>query len=278
MEQFASFFGPEQRDALIAAVSGFGMQLISALLIFIIGRWIVGKVANLLERGMKRADTDPTLVGFFRNIVYFGLLTMVVIAAVNQVGIQTTSFIAVLGAAGLAVGLAMQGSLSNFAAGVLMIIFRPFKAGDFIDAGGTMGTVEEIQLFTTRLRTPDNKVIIIPNAQITADSITNFSARDTRRLDMVFGVSYSDDLDKVKRVINEVLAEETRLLDDPAPMVGVLNLGESSVDLAVRPWVSSADYWGVYFDLHEAMKKRFDREGISIPFPQRDVHVYQQSS
>jgi len=278
MEEITSLFGPEQRNALIETLSGFGLQLISAILIFIIGRWVVRKLANLLERGMKRADTDPTLIGFFRNIAYFGLLTMVVIAAVNQLGIQTTSFIAVLGAAGLAIGLAMQGSLSNFAAGVLMIIFRPFKADDFIDAGGTMGTVEEIQIFTTRLRTPDNKIIIIPNSQITAGSITNFSARDTRRLDMVFGVGYGDDIDKVKRVINEVLAEESRLLDDPAPTIGVLNLGDSSVDFAVRPWVSSADYWGVYFDLHEAMKKRFDQEGISIPFPQRDVHVYQQSS
>lgn len=276
MEEITALFGPEQLETFVQTVTGWGMQLISAILIFIIGRWLVGKLANLLERGMFRAGTDPTLVGFFRNIAYFGLLTMVVIAAINQMGIQTTSFIAVLGAAGLAIGLAMQGSLSNFAAGVLMIIFRPFKTDDFIDAGGTMGTVEEIQLFTTQLRTPDNKVTIIPNSQITAGSITNFSARDTRRLDMVFGVGYGDDLDKVKRVINEVLAEESRLLDEPAPVIGVLNLGESSVDFAVRPWVSSADYWGVYFDLHEAMKKRFDQEGISIPFPQRDVHVFQQ--
>lgn len=278
MEEIIALFGPEQLDTFVRTVTGWGMQLISAILVFIIGRWVVRKVANLVERGMFRAGMDPTLVGFFRNIAYFGLLTMVVIAAINQLGIQTTSFIAILGAAGLAIGLAMQGSLSNFAAGVLMIIFRPFKAGDFIDAGGTMGTVEEIQLFTTRMRTPDNKVIIIPNSQITAGSITNFSARDTRRLDLVFGVGYGDDLDKVKRVINEVLAEESRLLDDPEPVVGVLKLGESSVDFAVRPWVSSADYWGVYFDLHEAMKKRFDKEGITIPFPQRDLHVYQESS
>lgn len=278
MEEITGLLNKDNMDALVAAVSAFGLKLLAAIVVFVVGRWLVGRVTRLLEAGMKRANTDPTLIGFFRNIIYFGLLTMVVIAAVGQLGVQTTSFIAVLGAAGLAIGLAMQGSLSNFAAGVLMIIFRPFKTDDFIDAGGTMGTVEEIQLFTTRLRTPDNKIIIIPNSQITAGAITNFSARDTRRLDMVFGVGYGDDLDKVKRVINEVLAEESRLLEDPAPVVGVLSLGESSVDFAVRPWVSSADYWGVYFDLHEAMKKRFDQEGISIPFPQRDLHVYQQSS
>jgi len=278
MDEVSKLFSAEQMEAVFAAVSGFGLQLLAAIAVFVIGRWVVKKLTNLLERSMTRANTDPTLVGFFRNIVYFGLLTMVVIAAVSQLGIQTTSFIAVLGAAGLAIGLALQGSLANFASGVLMIIFRPFKAGDFIDAGGTTGTVEEIQLFTSRLRTPDNKVIIIPNSQITAGTITNFSARDTRRLDLVFGVSYEDDLDEVKRVINEVLAEESRLLDDPEAVIGVLNLGDSSVDFAVRPWVKADDYWGVFFDLQEAMKKRFDREGISIPFPQQDVHLYQKSA
>jgi small conductance mechanosensitive channel len=184
----------------------------------------------------------------------------------------------VLGAAGLAIGLALQGSLANFAAGVLMIIFRPFRSGDFIEAAGVAGVVEEIQLFTTTMRTPDNKTIIIPNAQVTSGTITNFSARDTRRLDLVFGVSYSEDLDKVKRVINEVLAAEPRLLDEPAPLVGLLKLGDSSVDFAVRPWVNKSDYWPVFFDLQEAMKKRFDQEGISIPFPQRDVHLYRDAA
>jgi small conductance mechanosensitive channel len=159
-----------------------------------------------------------------------------------------------------------------------MIIFRPFKSGDFVEAAGTAGVVEEIQLFTTTMRTPDNKTIIIPNAQVTAGTITNYSARDTRRLDLVFGVSYTDDLDKVKRVIGEVLAEEPRLLKDPEPLVGLLELGDSSVNFAVRPWVNSSEYWPVFFDLQEAMKKRFDKEGISIPFPQRDVHLYQQAS
>ncbi|HUG99884.1 MAG TPA: mechanosensitive ion channel domain-containing protein [Gammaproteobacteria bacterium] len=278
MEELSGLIGPDRVEALVEGVSSFGLQVIAAIVVFVLGRWIARRVAGLLERGLERAGTDPTLVGFFRNIIYFGLLVMVVIAAVAQLGVQTTSFIAVLGAAGLAIGLALQGSLANFAAGVLMIIFRPFKAGDFIDAAGTAGVVEEVQLFTTMLRTPDNKTIIIPNAQITAGTITNYSARDTRRLDLVFGVSYSDDLDQVKRVINEVLAAEPRLLQEPEPLIGLLELGDNSVNFAVRPWVRSSDYWSVFFDLQEAMKKRFDREGISIPFPQRDVHLYQQAS
>lgn len=278
MEELGALLGPDQIEALVDGLAHFGLKVIAAIVVFVIGRWLARRLAGLLERGLKRAGTDSTLVGFFRNIAYFGLLIMVVIAAVGQLGVQTTSFIAVLGAAGLAIGLALQGSLANFAAGVLMIIFRPFRAGDFIDAAGAAGVVEEVQLFTTMLRTPDNKTVIIPNAQITAGTITNYSARDTRRLDLQFGVAYSDDLDAVKRVINEVLAEEPRLLAEPEPLVGLLELGDSSVNFAVRPWVKSSDYWSVYFDLQEAMKRRFDREGISIPFPQRDVHLYRRAS
>jgi len=278
MEEVTSLVSPEQMSTIVDWVSQFGLKLIAAIVVFFVGKWLARKISNLLRRGMEKADTDPTLIGFVGNITYFGLLTMVVIAAVGQLGVQTTSFIAVLGAAGLAIGLALQGSLANFAAGVLMIIFRPFKAGDFVETAGTSGVVEEVQLFTTKMRTPDNKTVIIPNAQVTAGTITNYSARDTRRLDLVFGVGYGDDLDKVKRVILEVLGEEERLLKDPEPLVGVLNLGESSVDFAVRPWVNSADYWPVFFDLQEKMKKRFDQEGISIPFPQRDVHLFQQSA
>jgi small conductance mechanosensitive channel len=278
MEEVKNLISPEQVSTMVDWVSQFGLKLIAAIVVFFVGKWLARKISNLLKRGLQKAETDPTLIGFVGNIAYFGLLTMVVIAAVGQLGVQTTSFIAVLGAAGLAIGLALQGSLANFAAGVLMIIFRPFKAGDYIEAAGTAGSVEEVQLFTTTLKTPDNKIVIIPNAQVTAGTITNYSARDTRRLDLVFGVGYGDDLDKVKRVIWEVLNEESRLLKDPEPVVAVLNLGESSVDFAVRPWVNSADYWGVYFDLQEKMKKRFDQEGISIPFPQRDLHVYQHAS
>jgi small conductance mechanosensitive channel len=278
MEQLSSLLSPELMQTIFEGASRFGLQVIAAIVVFVVGRWVARRVSRLIQRGLTRANTDPTLVGFFGNISYFGLLLLVIIAAVGQLGVQTTSFIAVLGAAGLAVGLALQGSLANFAAGILMIIFRPFRAGNFIEAAGTAGVVEEIQLFTTRMRTPDNKTIIIPNAQITAGTITNYSARDTRRLDLVFGVSYGDDLDKVKRVIREVLAEESRLLSEPEATVGLLSLGDSSVDFAVRPWVNSSDYWPVYFELQEAMKKRFDREGISIPFPQRDVHLFRQTA
>jgi len=278
MEEITGLLNKDNMDALVAAVSAFGLKLLAAIVVFVVGRWLVGRVTRLLEAGMKRADTDPTLIGFFRNIIYFGLLTMVVIAAVGQLGVQTTSFIAVLGAAGLAIGLALQGSLANFAAGVLMIIFRHFKAGDYVEVAGVAGSVVDLHLFTTTLRTPDNKIIVIPNAQVTGGTITNYSALDTRRLDLEFGVSYSDDLDHVKRVIKEVLDAEERLLEDPAPTIGLLTLGDSSVNFAVRPWVRSSDYWGVYFDLQEAMKKRFDKEGISIPFPQRDMHVYQVAS
>jgi small conductance mechanosensitive channel len=203
---------------------------------------------------------------------------VVVLAAVAKVGIQTTSFIAILGAAGLAIGLALQGSLANFAAGVLMPIFRPFKAGDYVECVGTAGVVEDVQIFNTRLRTPDNRLIIVPNGAVYGGTITNYSARDRRRVDLVYGVGYDADVDHVKRVIADVLSADARILDDPAPTIGLVELGESSVNFAVRPWVATANYWPVVFGLNESMKKRFDAEGISIPFPQRDVHLYQAAA
>jgi len=224
---------------------------------------------------MTKADVDETLISFVGNLTYIALLIFVIIAALNQLGVQTTSFIAIIGAAGLAIGLALQGSLANFAAGVLMIIFHPFKVGDYIEAAGVAGVVEEIQIFTTQLKTPDNKTIIIPNASVTGGSITNYSAKDTRRVDLVIGVGYGDDLKRVREVLEEVLAKDDRILDDPAPTIGVLELGDNSVNFAVRPWVKAEDYWGVYFDSTETVKRRFDEEGISIPFPQRDVHLYE---
>jgi len=256
----------------------FGLKLITALAIFVIGRWVARRLSRLLEKGMEKAGTDATLIVFLHNIVYVGLLVFVILAAVGQLGVQTTSFLAVLGAAGLAVGLALQGSLANFAAGVLIIIFRPFKVGDFIEAGGVAGAVKAISIFTTTLHTPDNKVIIVPNAQVNSGTITNYSANDTRRVDMVMGVSYGDDLDKVRSVIKEVLDADERVLKDPAPLIAVLALADSSVNFAVRPWAKATDYWGVFFDVQERVKKRFDQEGISIPFPQQDVHIHQVSS
>ena len=255
----------------------YGLQILYAALVLIIGRWAAKFVRRIIERLMGKGGLDPTIVKFTGNLSYIALLAFAVLAALNQLGIQTTSFVALLGAAGLAIGLALQGSLSNFAAGFLMILFRPFKVGDYIEAAGTAGTVEEIQIFTTALRTPDNKLVIVPNAKLTADNIVNWSAKGTRRVDMVFGIGYGDDIDRARSVIREIIEADPRVLKDPAPLVALWQLGESSVDFVARPWVKSADYWSVWFDTTEKVKKAFDAEGISIPFPQRDVHVYRHN-
>lgn len=255
----------------------FGLNLLAAILIYIIGSWAAGVIRGVVKRLMARKQVDVTLINFVANLLYYALLAFVIIAALNRLGIQTASFIAVLGAAGLAIGLALQGSLSNFAAGVLMIIFRPFKAGDFIEAGGTMGTVDAIELFTTRLISPDNRLVIVPNANVIGGNITNFNVLGTRRLDMVFGVGYNDDLDKVERVIRDEIEKEPRILDTPKPAVGLLELADSSVNFAVRPWVKASDYFDVLFSFQANVKKRLDAEGINIPFPQRDVHIFQNN-
>jgi small conductance mechanosensitive channel len=259
-------------------VAVFGVKILAALAVFIIGRWIVKYLGNLTGRVMEKRDVDPTLTKFVANMTYVALLIFVILAALGMLGIQTTSFIAVIGAAGLAVGLALQGSLSNFAAGVLMIIFRPFKVGDFIEGAGVTGTVEEIQIFNTHLATPDNKAIIIPNAKLTADNIVNYSTKGTRRADMVFGIGYEDDIDKARDIITEILSNDARVLKDPPLQVAVSELADSSVNFVARAWVNTADYWGVVFDATEAVKKRFDTEGVSIPFPQRDVHLYEHKA
>jgi small conductance mechanosensitive channel len=256
----------------------FLINVFAALAIFIIGRIVIGFVVNAIRRGMQRGEVDPTLETFVCNVVRIALLVVVIIAAISQVGIETTSFIAIFGAAGLAVGLALQGSLSNFAAGVLIVLFRPFRIGDFIEGAGVAGTVEQVQILTTTMKTPDNKKIIVPNSQIMDSVITNYSANDTRRVDMVVGVSYSDDLDKVKTVLQEIVSADERVLKEPAHTIAVSELADSSVNFVVRPWVKTADYWAVMWDLTELIKKRFDNEGISIPFPQRDVHIYKESA
>lgn len=227
---------------------------------------------------MNKRGSDEALIGFVSSLVYWALLVMVVISALGQLGIQTGSFVAIVGAAGLAIGLALQGSLSNFAAGVLILIFRPFKIGDFVEVAGEAGVVKKIQIFTTELSTGDNKQVIIPNAGITSGNITNYSTHDTRHVDLTMGIGYEDDIDKARDAINDEIAKDSRILKDPAPTVAVVELADSSVNFVVRPWVNSADYWGVYFDLTEAMKKRFDAEGISIPYPQQDVHMHQVKS
>jgi small conductance mechanosensitive channel len=251
----------------------WGVKVIAAIAIFIIGRWIAKLLRRTVSRVMEKAEVEPIIIGFVGSITYIALLAFVVVAALGQLGIQTTSFIAILGAAGLAIGLALQGSLANFAAGFLMIIFRPFKVGDFIEGAGVAGVVREIQVFTTTLKTPDNKTIIIPNAKLSGDNIVNYSAEATRRVDMTVGVAYDSDLAKVKVVLNDIISKDARIHADPAPQVVVAELADNSVNFVVRVWTSKEDYWAVKCDTTETIKNRFDAEGISIPFPQRDIHI-----
>jgi len=256
----------------------YGLKLVAAILIFVIGRWVARKLTQLLGKIMTKGNVDPTLARFAERGVFILLMLVVIMAALDRIGVQTTSLVAVLGAAGLAVGLAMQGSLANFAAGVLIIMFRPFKIGDYIEAGGTAGIVEAISIFTTNMKTPDNRAVIVPNAQITGDTITNYSANETRRLDLVFGVSYGDDLKAARAVFERVLAEDPRVLKEPKPTIGVGELGASSVDFVVRPWVKGSDYWALKFDLLEKIKVELEAGGCSIPFPQRDVHLFEEKT
>jgi len=255
----------------------FAINLLTAVVIFYVGRIIVRLLTRGMRKVMEKQDVDKTLVSFVSNLVGMVLLIFVIIAAVSALGIQTTSFIAVIGAAGLAIGLALQGSLSNFASGVLIVLFRPYKVGDWIEAAGVSGSVEEVQILTTVLKTGDNKQVIVPNSQVMNSIITNYSANDKRRVDMIVGVSYEDDLDRVRDTLEELVAADDRILDDPPCTIAVSELADSSVNFVVRPWAATADYWGVKFDLTEAIKKRFDKDGISFPFPQQDVHLYKAS-
>jgi len=253
----------------------YGWNVIGAILILIIGRIVTGVIVGVVDRVMQKSNIDGTLTRFVLGLTKALLMTFVVLAALERLGVETTSFIAILGAAGLAVGFALQGSLSNFAAGVMLIIFRPFKEGDYVEAGGVSGSVMEVGIFTSILKTPDNKKVIVPNGQITSDAITNYSAHDTRRIDMVFGIGYDDDMRKARQIMQDIISADERVLKDPAPQIAVSELGDSSVNFVVRPWVNTPDYWAVRFDLIEKIKAAFDEQGISIPFPQRDVHVYE---
>ncbi|MCB1195512.1 mechanosensitive ion channel [bacterium] len=253
----------------------YGIRLIGALLIFFIGKWAACIISKIIEKVMAKSKTDSMLCSFVRSLTYMALLIFVIIAALNKLGIETTSFVAIIGAAGLAIGFALQGSLSNFAAGVMLVVFKPFRVGEFIEAAGTMGTVEEIQIFNTILRSPDNKRIIVPNASITGGLVTNCTGIEKRRIDMVFGVSYTDDLKKAKDILLRLVSSDNRVLNDPVPLVAVSELGESSVNLVCRPWVKPADYWDVYFDTLEKGKSELEKAGITIPFPQRDIHLHQ---
>ncbi|MCB1668061.1 MAG: mechanosensitive ion channel [Porticoccaceae bacterium] len=275
MEQW---FNEETLGAVQEYVLIYGWKILMALVIFIVGRMVARWMRNFTEKMLKKQAVDEAIQHFVSALVYYILFVFVVVAALGQLGIQTASFVAIIGAAGLAVGLALQGSLANFAAGVLILLFKPFKVGDFIEAAGTSGVVKKILIFTTELHTGDNKKVIIPNGAVSSGTITNYSANDTRRVDLVMGIGYDDDIDKAKRVLEEVVAADARVLKDPAPTIAVVELADSSVNFVVRPWVNSGDYWGVYFGLTEAVKKRFDQEGISIPYPQRDVHLHQAGS
>ena len=251
----------------------WGINILMAVAIFVIGRWLARLLLGITDKMMTRTGMDPMLVRFVHSILNALLLLVIIIAALDRLGVNTTSFIALIGAAGLAVGLALQGSLQNFAAGVLLIVFRPFKVGHFVEAGGAAGVIEEIGIFSTRMKSGDNREIIVPNGAIYGGMITNYSARDTRRIDMVFGIGYGDDIRKAREIIKGILDADERILKDPEPLIAVGELANSSVNFNVRPWVNNADYWNVRFDVTEKIKLAFDENGISIPFPQMDVHL-----
>jgi small conductance mechanosensitive channel len=256
----------------------YAVNLVSAVLILFIGNIIVKTIANGVAKVLRKKDMDEAVVEFLHSLVRYLLFVIVLIAALGRLGIQTASVVAVIGAAGLAIGLALQGSLSNFAAGVLIVAFRPFKSGDYVEIGGVAGSVESIQIFQTILTTPDNKMVVVPNGAVIGSAITNYSRHDTRRIDFVIGVSYNADLKKTKEVLTRVVEADPRVLKDPAPTVGVVALADSSVNFVVRPWVETGDYWAVYFDLLQAIKEELDKENIGIPFPQMDVHLNKAES
>ncbi|MEM9556048.1 MAG: mechanosensitive ion channel domain-containing protein [Acidobacteriota bacterium] len=251
----------------------YSIALVQAILIFVIGRFVAGLVVRLISKLLERSKLDEMLIDFITSILKALLLLVVIVAALNELGVDTTSLVALIGAAGLAIGLALQGSLQNFSAGSLLVFFRPIKVGEFVEVAGVSGVVEEIQIFQTQLRTGDNKLVIVPNSQIYGSVITNYSRKPTRRVDMVFGIGYEDDIDRAREVMQGILDADERILDDPAPTIAVSELADSSVNFVVRPWVGTDDYWAVLFDTTEAVKKAFDAEGISIPYPQMDVHL-----
>lgn len=257
-----------------AMIVSYAWQIVLALLIFFIGKKVARWITDLALKNLsKTGQIDATLEGFLSSVIYGLLLVLVVLAALGQVGVQTTSFIAILGAIGLAVGLAFKDTLSNISAGVMIIIFRPLKVGEFVEAGGTSGTVEEVNIFNTLIKTGDNKMIIVSNSNIIGNNITNYSRKETRRVDMTFGIGYDDDLKLAKATLEEILNADERILKDPAPFVAVSELADSSVNFVTRSWVKSGDYWGVYFDTMEKVKLTFDEKGISIPYPQMDIHM-----
>jgi small conductance mechanosensitive channel len=260
-------------DTITQLVSSWGLSVVGAIVLLLVGRILCGWLRRATRRGLERSAVDDALVPFLSSLVYYLGLAVLVVAVLNLFGIQTASIIAILGAAGLAVGLALQGTLSNFAAGVMLLLFRPFKPGDYVEAAGSAGSVREIGIFSTVLHTPDNVRITIPNSAIYRDTIKNYSANDTRRIDLGVGISYDDDIARAIETIHKVLSAEERVLDDPEPVVAVAELGDSSVNLVVRPWCAGGDYWNVRFDLTRRLKEELEAAGCSIPYPQQDVHL-----
>ncbi|NOR75754.1 MAG: mechanosensitive ion channel [Draconibacterium sp.] len=254
-------------------VLNYGPRLIGALLTLIIGMWVISIIRNILRKRFEKKDMEPSLRSFINSMIGILLKVLLWITVIGMMGVEMTSFIAIIGAVGFAIGMALSGTLQNFAGGVMILIFKPFKTGDFIDAQGHTGTVNEIQIFNTILKTPDNKTIIIPNGGLSTSSMTNYSAEPQRRVDFVFGIGYGDDVDKAKEVLMSLINADSRILKDPEPFVAVSELADSSVNLVVRVWAEAANYWGIYFDLTENVYKTFDKEGLNIPFPQMDVHI-----
>jgi small conductance mechanosensitive channel len=263
-------------DKIVEWGAFYGTRVLGALVILILGRLLAGMISRMVRKLMERTGLELTLTTFVTTLVRIALLVFVVVAALHTLGVQTTSVIAVIGAAGLAVGFALQGSLANFASGVILIVLRPFKAGDLVEAGGILGKVKEIHIFNTVITTLDNKRAIVPNGKITGDNIINYSSEGVLRVDMVFGIHYGDHIPKAKQILEKILHDDARVLADPAPTVAVSELGDSSVNFVVRPYVKVEDYWGVYFDTTERVKMTFDESGVTIPFPQRDVHLFTQ--
>ncbi len=274
MDQIKEFFASAD---LMPMLSDWVIKIVIALLIYLIGKWIARRVTTVVKKLMNARDVDPTLVNFLSNVVYAILLVAVILAALDTLGLPMTSLLAIVGAAGLAVGLALKDSLGNFASGVMLVMFRPFKKGDYVEVAGVAGSVQEIRIFSTTLTTPDNKLIIIPNGQVASGTITNYSANDQRRVDLVFGVGYDDDLKVARDVLTRLCAEHPKVLDDPETKIFVMNLGDSSVDFAVRPWANTEDYSTVYSDLLEQAKVELEAAGCNIPYPQTDVHLHHQN-
>lgn len=274
MEDLQAMLGQWGDPAFLTSLLiGWGGRLVSAIVIFVVGRWVAKALAGWFRRAVTKAGVDQTLARFLANLINIVLVALVILTAIGALGVNTTNFLAIVGAAGLAVGLALKDSLSNFAAGVMLVFFRPFKVGDFIDAAGISGSVESIKIFSTVLKTPDNRVITVPNALIYGDTITNFSAEPRRRVDLTIGISYNDDIGRAKALIQGVISEDTRILEEPASQLLVMELGASSVDIAVRIWVATSDYWQVRSDMLEKIKVTLEGAGLSIPYPQQDVHI-----